>query len=266
MSFRALLARLGAEALARRLGVTAATIKRWSRQGLSGVGRGLLAELRERVRQREHARAQAEQRRAEREERYRRAAEKAKRTRRRKQRFKDRLVTPPLSELPREDVLPDSPPVPGGAAEGELRYRRIGTRNFDTNRYEGTTTTLHVGQPAYQVDWAALSRLVAGIWRESRRLFGRAIFLLFRYIPFNPLYRGPLVHNQGSWIDFWVSTPVENAYHKLVDGVMTVMDDLIDQPKGMLVRMLWLEQVQVQCFDYREEPPNTRRVMSTVVS
>lgn len=245
----AILARLGAEELARRLGVSPTTVRRWAKVGVPAKRADDVARV-----ERRHlaARTAAEHRKAQRE-----AA------------FRESLPPPPnASRLPGqlepEDVLPDAPPptsVVKAGSEGEDRYESAGEREVDNATRYGEVFTYNIDQPAAQVDPRDIVDLALKHWIDTGRLWCFVKFYCLRYIPFNPLYKGRLVRLQGHWMPWWSSTSVRSSERSIaqsIENLFTGFQAGRHHPvRGIhevaAERMIWMVQVQIYCLDDREK-------------
>jgi hypothetical protein len=242
MTLAELVARLGLTEVARRAGVTPATIQRWIARGPSVSGAATVAGIIKR-----HL-----------------AARRGMEGRRRATSFRDQLPTPPESELPEAEVKPASPPRSGSIEDRE-------TFDYNTDRYTGEINVITVGQPALEVDFDALGTYAARIFLHSKRTFVRAKFLFFRYITPTSLGKGALIHKRGKWAEFWASTQVHSStlgeassFRNAVASIMDVRGEGREESLSDVAqrRILWLEQVHVHTFDDTEEPTKLATIVS----
>lgn len=243
MSLRELVDRLGLAEVARRAGVSPATVQRWMARGPSAAGAATLAGIIKR-----HL-----------------AAKKGRAGQKKARDFRDALALPPMGgDLPPDEVKPPHPPP----APEETRDR------FDlvTDRYVGEVHVITVGQPALEVDWENLASFAARIFINSKRSYVRARFLFFRYITPTSLGKGSLIHKRGKWAEFWASTQVHSSTlgeaSSFRNAVATIMDVRGEGREETLRdvaqrRILFLEQVHVHTFDDNEnEPPGLTTIVS----
>lgn len=228
MTLAQLVGRLGLNEVARRAGVRPSTIEKWLRHGASAKGADILDGIIKR-----HL-----------------AGLKAAESRKRNKEFQETVQTPPGSELPEEDVKPKKPP-PHGEPPGESSY--------DTDRYRGSIHTFTIGQPLLEVDVTGLSEQAIVTWEESKRTFCMCRFLLFRFIPFNPLYKGEMVRKQGKWMDFWTSTPAQSIESAIRQDILNSLEKAQTAAES---RVIWLEQMQVIVFDDKEDRPSIAAIVS----
>lgn len=238
MTLEELIARLGLAEVARRLHVSVATLKRWVRNGPSASGAAAVSRVVGR-----HL-----------------ASRKAAQSRRDGEAFRDSLEEPEESELEPEQVLPKKPPNKSREVQATKRAEgiRAGRTAIDSEFNEGEAEWVTVGQSVLEVDIPELIRVAWGIYVDSGRDYVSVKFLFFRYIPFNPLYRGELVKKQGTWVEQWIST-------KAVSGTMT---DASRSPLARYIeyymeraqewaqtRIIFLEMIGVSTFDRKKEMP-----------
>lgn len=260
MSLSALIARLGVAEVARRAGVTVATVRRWLRNGPSPAGKEILAGIAQR---------------------FVRAA-KAAETRRRQ--FQERVPTPPETELPEEDVKPGKAPTRDekrraisavklgstiASPKPPPRGRRYRSDTYQTERYYGERTWVHYGKSLLDVAVDELVETAETIWHDSGRDWCQVILLVFRFVPFNPAYNPGhhLFKQQGKWIEQWESTPHitqardwARSRDILAAGIEYLFGPGLSREWGPTMglhaqaetRVLWLESMCVKTFDERE--------------
>lgn len=240
MTLGELVARLGLPEVARRAGVSVATLRKWLRTGPSAAGAAKLAGIVKR-----HL-----------------AAKKGKAGKEKAKTFRDTIEAPPDSELPDNEVKPPSPP-PGGDETRE-------SFPWVTDRYVGEVHVITVGQPALEVDFENLGSFAARIFINSRRNYVRARFLFFRYITPTSMGKGSLVHRRGKWAEFWTSTQVHSSTlgeaSSFRNAVATIMESRGQGREESLYdvaqrRILWLEQVHVHTFDDNENTPGIAEII-----
>ena len=76
-------------------------------------------------------------------------------------------------------------------------------------------------------------------------------YLFFRYIPFNPIYRGEMLSKQGKWHEWWAS----------MEGVATMRDfegafgrTFVEPLRSAESRLIWLEGYKVRTYEKRNTP------------
>lgn len=224
MRLAGLIARLGIAEVARRLGVTARTVRRWDRQGVSAR----YAPKVDRVASR-HVRSA-----------------KAAETRRRK--FQESLPAPsePYIDLqfPRlgqtltpEQVLPTRKP---------RRSEEPPSERYQSSRYIGRIYHVSIDRPVLDVDPSEIVDIVFAYWLRHGTTFVWVEFLFFRYIPFNPIYKGELVAKQGTWDAWYSSTPARATSHEVERAIENVMDDAIFAAQR---RMQWFSAIKIYLLD-----------------
>lgn len=241
MSLAQLVALLGLDEVARRAGISPGTLKRWLRRGPSAAGARILSGI-----ARRHL-----------------ASKKSAATKKRRRSFRDRVPMPDrpnqtinderTPDLTPEQVKPGEPPVAAGAGVYEEGRERL-----ETERYIGEVHTFTVGLPAVEVDGDGLADTVVRVWQQSGRTFARTIFLFFRFIPFNPLYKGEMIRKQGTWQDWWNSTPALGSMQSIAQSVLNCIEDA---QRAAETRVIWIEQMQVHVFDDREDLPDIGSIM-----
>lgn len=238
MTLAELIARLGLREVARRAGVTPATLQRWLARGPSGRGATLLAGI-----ARRHV-----------------AGKKAAESRKKAEVFRGGLALPPIAELPAKEVLPPSPPR-SGSIESE------GSQPYNTDRYTGELHIITVGQPALEVDLDGLASFSAQIYERSKRNYVRVSFLFFRFVTPSSLGKGELTNRKtGKWSEFWASTQVQSSKGAIADQVSSILDIGGEVGKQTLRdiaqrRIIWLEQIHVHTFDDNENPTSLATIV-----
>ena len=250
MKLSTLLGRLGADELARRLGVKPATVKRWGKVGVPKKRRDDYDKV---VRRHLAAKKAAAHRKAQKE------AE-----------FRDLLPRPPKPEDHRypiqdpEDTLPDAPPPPSAREEGSRgddQYEYEEHREVENQTRFGDVFSYNIDKPAADVDPDDIVELALKHWIESGRLWCYVKLFCLRYIPFNPLYKGALRRKQGKWHDWWSSTPVRSTEKSIAQAIHNLFTGFRNRRGGRSTgiheaaesRMIWLLQVQIYCLDDREK-------------
>jgi len=241
MTLAQLIARLGLEEVARRIGVTPKTLRGWLRKGPSRSGFEALARVAAR-----HLRSV-----------------KASRTRKRHTSFRESIAMPArpfevinderTGTLGPEQIKPVERPL-----SDVVGVYSEGVTELDTDRYRGEVHTFTVGQPATEVDAEGLANTAVRVWQDSGRTFARTIFLFFRFIPFNPLYKGEMIRKQGKWFDWWDSTKPWGTINSIHQSVLNVMEDA---QRAAESRIIWVEQMQVHVFDDKEDLPDIAAMM-----
>lgn len=238
MTLAELVARLGLAEVARRVGVSPATLRRWIARGPSAAGAARIQTV---LRRHEGAR---------------RAAESRKRT----STFRDTIPTPPESELPANVVKPPAPPTSRSIEPEE-------TTPYNTDRYTGEIHVVTVGQPVSEVDFDALGSFAARTWLHSRRAYVRARFLMFRYVTPGSPGKGGMVSRRGKWSEFWISTFVHSSESAIRNEISSLIDEGSEVGRETLRelsgrRIIWLEQMHLHTFDDNETPPNLATIVS----
>jgi len=248
MTLAELVARVGLAEVARRVGVRPDTVTRWLRTSVSSRYTKTIAGI--------IARHLASRRGVE--------------TRQKRAKFRAALPMPPepyrekyrptLGNLTPDQVLPRKPPI---ETEAQLQAARIrggheGDNTIDTDLYFGESTWMPVGAPVLEVDFAGLADQVIAFWQASARNWCRVIFMFFRYIPFNPLYRGELAAKAGKWFDWWSSTHVNGSLQSIYSDMENVWTDARD---AAYQRMIWLEAIKVSVFDNKGDLPGYTDMM-----
>lgn len=224
MNIAQLIARLGAETVARRVGVTPATVRRWGRRGVSDRYRDRVAGV------------------AARHERSAKGAET------RRKRFQDSLPAPaePYIDLqfprlgqtlPLEDVLPTRKPKQISARESE---------RYESTRYMGRIYYVSIDSPALDVSADEISDMVLAAWLRNGTTFCWVEFIFFRYIPFNPIYKGELTKKQGTWDVWYASTPARATSREISRAIENVMADAHFAAQR---RMQWLSAIKIYLLD-----------------
>lgn len=239
MKLVSLLRLLGLRELARRAGVAEATIRRWQRSGPSSRGQDILDAIAAR----------------------RRAAQKAVRTKKKRTAFRATLPVPvgPLSIQTVEyrhdfddptDLVPNRPPV-----ETKAALRRVASREghdlgggIDTDYNYGESVWLTIGQPLVEVDLDWVGDTVVQIWQQSSRTWVQVQYLFFRYIPFNPLYRGEMLAKQGKWHEWWASMPGVATMTAFSAAFPPTFEAPLQSAES---RLIWLEGCKVRTYEKR---------------
>jgi len=230
MTLLELVERLGLAEVARRAGVSQATLRKWLTRGPSSAGAAKLASI-----IRRHLGS-------------RRAAE----SRKRGDAFKALIPVPPETELPAKKVLPP-------AAPSSPHIESEGSHPYNTDRYTGEQHVLTVGQPVLEVDWDSLASFVQRLFVNSKRNYIRVRFLMFRYVTPGSPGRGGMVSRRGKWSEFWMSTHVQSSENAIYNEVSSLIDEGPEMGKQSIRdlasrRIIWLEQVHVHTFDDNETP------------
>lgn len=248
MKLSTLLRRLGLARLAKRAGVTPATVRRWVLHGPSSRGQDALDRIATRLR----------------------AAKKGQKTRAKRTAFRATLPIPASPDLvinrpglgtfsDPTDLVPSRPPV-----ETEQQLRREAMREgyalgggIDTDSHYGESTWITVGEPLVNVDMDFVGDTVVNVWQQSGRQYVQARFLFFRYIPFNPLYRGEMLAKQGKWHPWWTSTAIAATMLTIASGFLEVAFD--EALRSAESRLIWLEGYLVRSFDLKPDAPRDWR-------
>lgn len=235
MAILDLVARLGLAELARRAEITEATLKRWVRQGPSKAGAKVLAEILRRHR----------------------VSLRSAETRRRHAQERTGIAPPEESELSPDQVLPTRTPAETRevdavkALEGIPPNRRGPTKKrIDSFFNDGEVRWIWIGRSVTEVDADEITDLSIEAWQNSGRDFLQVKFMFFRYIPFNPLYRGQMLRKQGKWLEWWAQTNAHSSIRAFGYNVEHVMDFA---HKAAATRVVFLEMIGVSCFDHRDQ-------------
>jgi hypothetical protein len=246
-----LLRRLGLAELARRAGVSPATIRRWLRHGPSASGQDILGGIAARHRRsvKSHKTRVAHQREA----------------------FRDRLPVPVSPDLKPHrptlgqfddpmDLVPDRPPV-----ETEAQLHRDAAReghdiegDINTDTYEGSSHWVTVGAPVVEVDQQYVIDTAMDFQRQAGHTWLQVVFLFYRYIPFNPLYKGEALIEkwQGKWKPWWESTAILDSEYGITDGVTRCMDLARFSAES---RLIWFEGFKVRTMNMKPDAPKDWR-------
>lgn len=236
MTLSQLVERLGRVELARRAGVTPATVGRWLSKGPSRAGAEIIRAV---LRRHE-------------------TSTKAAATRRRSAQASTGIEVPQESELPSEKVLPTK--LPGDAREVKAAKRAEGIgagtkQQIDSIYNIGDIEWFTIGRPVSDVSESEIADLAVKAWQDSGRDYVQVKFLFFRYIPFNPLYRGELIKKQGTWVEWWAQTNAQSAINSITRNIEYVMDLSY---KAAETRVIFLEMIGVATFDHRSHLEITR--------
>ena len=209
MNLQDLVERLGREVVARRLGVTPGTIRRWENKGPSARRRGDVQGVIDR-----HLRSR-----------------RAYQTRLRH--LQERFPEPPKAEI---EARPVKTPV-------EVKVTAPTRTVIESPRWSGRVFNIPVEEEASEVDWDSVLERAIDAWDRSAQPFGRFVVQAYRYIPFNPLYSGPLVTKQGEWVPEFTSTnyqavtiPLEAEFRVLTD----IYADIAS------TRIIWVQSVEME--------------------
>lgn len=258
MSLAALIARLGLAEVARRAGVTVATVRNWARNGPSRAGEEAIRRI-----VAAHNRAAKS------------AATKASK-------FRAAVPTPEDAGLPDEDVKPGKAPtyaekrraILGAKTMGSTiatpkRDRRYASDRYQTDRYHGERTWVHYGKSLVDVSVEDIIETAETIWFKSGRQWCQVTLLIFRFIPFNPAYspNHHLFRKQGTWLEQWESTPHiaparewSRSREVLASAIWYLFGPGLSREWGPTMglhaqaetRVLWLESACVKTFDTNE--------------
>lgn len=252
MTLAALIARLGVAEVARRAGVSTATIERWRRRGPSKSGAESLSRIAA-----NHARSV-----------------KAARTRKEGDAFTSTVPSPPKAELPDQKVKPRRKPTRGeqqkAAKKADLGTLVTGVEQHTTKRYVGERTWIAVDKPLPEVDPADITSTAMKVWMQTGRQFAQVILLIFRFVPVNPAYAPThhLYRKQGQWIEQWESTQHlaqarswARTEEILGDSVLYLFGPGLSSEWGPTMglsqqaetRVLWFSSMCVKTFDERPE-------------
>jgi len=238
VNFKRLVARLGIAETARRAGVSTGTIRRWLDDGVSKRYQDDVLGILKR-----HLRSLA-------------AAE----TRKQRAQEETGIVPPEGSELAPEEVLPPKAPAESREVKSVLRFVGLQKRRLTSTRVKGEISWFRVGLPVTEVDDATISERAIQIWRHSGRRFCSVKLLFFRFIPWNPIYKGELLRLKGKWVEAWQSTAAQSG----PESVRRQVEYYMERAKGWAeTRVIFLEAVGVSTFDYTEKKPSKKSIMET---
>lgn len=236
MNFKRLVARLGVAEVARRAGVSAGTVRRWLEDGVSKRYQDDVLGILQR-----HLRSLA-------------AAE----TRKQRAQEETGIVPPEDSELAPEEVLPTKAPAESREVKSTLRFVGLQKRRLTSTRVTGEISWFRVGLPVMEVDDATISERAIQIWRHSGRRFCSVKLLFFRFIPWNPIYKGELLRLKGKWVEAWQSTSAQSG----PESVRRQVEYYMARAKGWAeTRVIFLEAVGVSAFDYIEKKTSRKSIM-----
>lgn len=243
MTLSDLVARLGVTELARRAGVTPATLKKWLMHGASARGAEALATV------------------LRRHETSTKAAATVKKQK------QAAWNVPPESELPPEDALPTKPPTKHDKKKA-LRAEDvdttighkpvgaiIGHQPIDSIYNIGDVEWVSINKPVDEVEPGEIVDIAWRIYQDSNRDFIQVKFLFFRYIPFNPLYRGEMAKKQGTWVEWWAQTMALEKLGAFTSNVEQILDFSY---RAAETRVIYLEMIGVLTFDHRSQLEITR--------
>lgn len=226
MSLRQLVSRLGLQEVARRLGVSVSTVRRWLRTSIPAhqapnVTRVIKRHLAARIA---------------------REAQVAAATS-----FQDRMPMPvnpanqydPATPLTPEQVLPQKPP---------RRYPGEFFDTYDSRNYFGEIHYIEVRQPLVEADRDTIMDAALSFWLGSGRDFIFATFVFYRYIAINPLYRGEMLRRAGTWTMDTPSTPAQATQQDFIDSFEAEWDRYLLWAES---RLVWLDGVIVRTLDQK---------------
>lgn len=230
MTLAILVARLGLDEVARRAGVSPATLRRWLREGPSQKGGAVLAGI-----IRRHL-----------------ASVRASEGRRRKAQQRTGVELPAESELPAEQVLPTKRPDEAREVARLKRREGIGqgSRPIVSEFNIGETTWETIGKDVNEVSDSELIDIVVEIWRQSGRDNMQVKFFFLRFIPFNPMYKGELQRKQGTWVEQWQSTQAASSPYTMSRYIEFYLERAREWAE---TRVIFLEMIGVSTFDRRRE-------------
>lgn len=230
MNLAILVARLGLAEVARRAGVSVATLRRWIRSGPSQKGGAILAAIAKR-----HV-----------------ASLRAGETRKRKAQVRTGVEVPPSSELPAEQALPTRLPSESREVERIKKQEQIeeGSTPIVSEFNIGETTWRTIGKDVNEVSASEIAEIVVEIWRQNDRDNVQVKFLFLRFIPFNPMYKGELQKKQGTWVEQWQSTQAASS----PNTISRYIEYYIDRARTWAeTRVIFLETIGVSTFNRRRE-------------
>ena len=238
MTLRQLLKKYTKAGLAKRLGVTPATISR-------GLSQGLSKRLKEKLAT--HAKKSL-------------AAQKAAKTRRKREKFQAKVPTPPASELTRKQVAPRETPRPTPTRRRQLHLRR-GERRYETNRYIGKSEWFFIDKQANEIDIDEVQDRALASWHVSDLPFHFTYILAYRYIPFNPAYKGQLSKLQGTWVEINMRTETLSSAKVIANQIQALFDGYTvrrgKKVQGLLTmnetRVIWVKGIEFVNFGYKKD-------------
>lgn len=157
------------------------------------------------------------------------------------------------------DLVPDKPP-----AETEEELDRISRRgghdiggSINTDTYEGESFWFGVDKPVVEMERTEVSDLVWQVMGQSTRRWTQVIFLFFRFIPFNPLYKGDeLERFQGKWKSWWWATKVVETEYELHRGIDRALSEAGFAAES---RMIWCKGFKVRTMNIKPDAPKDWR-------
>lgn len=234
MTFLELVNKLGIKVVAKRLGITESTLRKWLRNGPSKKGTEKLEIVIKR-----HLRSI-----------------KSAETKKRKQtilEYEQVLNIPPESELPAEEVLPDHTLE----SDPDVRLITPGEYEIKSEKNIGSTTWVTIGKPAEEVKVEELYEIAVDIWKNSKRDYCVLKFLLFRYIPKTSTHA--VVDRRGRWVDHWWTSDAlstQSAIHRRIEYYLNEF-----AYKWTETRIIWFESMGVSTFDRISEMPTREEVI-----
>lgn len=231
MTIDLLVARLGLAEVARRIGVSPSTLRRWMREGMISYRyQDIVAGVVKR-----HS-----------------ASLKAAAKRRTRQQEELGIQVPPESELTPEQVLP--PRLPGArdirrarSAEG-IASGAVHQIASEFNR--GETHWVTFGDDVANIDDSSVVEAAVSIWQSSGFENVSVKFMFMRFIPFNPLYRGELARKAGSWLEQWQSTKAAST----IATITRYIEFYLDRARQWAeTRVIFLEMIGVSVFNRLRE-------------
>ena len=217
-----------AKATAKRFGVTEKTVKRWQRQGVPKTRK---AEFERAIKRRKRSLKAAETRR---------------------DKFRASVGRPEDSELSTKRVVPGAPPK-----SPFKEYERIESEYF-TTRYKVQDVWIPIKKGFHAITSDQIASLAQTVFENTSNEYARVIFLAYRFIPFNPAYRGAMAKKQGQWVSAFVSTSVQRTMTSLAGDIDKVFwggtrtPGMMNSLKGASKRVIWLEAINVQTMDLNE--------------
>lgn len=182
---------------------------------------------------------------------------KAAVTRRRHAQEATGIQVPPASELPAGQVLPIRKPT-DREKKAAFRAEDLGAATkqpIDSIYNVGDVEWVTIGKPVDEVEASEIVDIAWRIYQDSNRDFIQVKFLFFRYIPFNPLYRGEMAKKQGTWVEWWAQTMALEKLGAFTSNVEQILDFSY---RAAETRVIYLEMIGVLTFDHRSQLEITR--------
>lgn len=205
LSLSELQERIGPRKLAKRLGITERTLKRWVKKGPSK--RYVEAVRRVLVRSE--------------------GGLKAAETRVRVSQYRESFPKLPRNELPESQVIPRRAPDEAPEVRSIRKARDVSNREipYSTLQYEGFRKWYDVNKLVQYVDLQSIID-AALFTMENRPLDWIYVnFLFYRYVPIDPTYQDSfLLANQGKWIEDLTKTGLARDTNKIAESIENVFN------------------------------------------